>query len=417
MSQPMIRVTYRIETAGDPRAMADKIAADQSTGTFTELPGETDALRARHAARVERVTMLDPLTSPSLPEAQGHPGPFHRADAIIAYPQDSIGTDLAAVMTVTLGGVFAARGLTGIRIMDLDLPPDFACHPGPQFGIDGSRRLTGVAQGPIIASIIKPSLGLTPDETADVVRTLCEAGVDFIKDDEKMMNPAYAPLAARVDAIMPVIRDHEQRTGKRVMYAFGISAADPDVMMRNHDHVVAQGGNAAVININSIGAGGMAFLRKRSALCLHAHRNGWDILTRHPGLGYDFRPYQKIWRLLGVDQFQINGIAAKYWEGDDSFVRSFADVTTPIFSHADRALPVVCSGQWGGQAFQTWARTGQTLDLMYLGGGGIHGHPGGPAAGVRAIRAAWAAASQGLTPDQATARDPDLRAAYDRWGG
>ena len=54
--------------------------------------------------------------------------------------------------------------------------------------------------GPIIASIIKPSLGLTPDQTAEVVRTLCEAGVDFIKDDEKMMSPAYSPFEARVDA-------------------------------------------------------------------------------------------------------------------------------------------------------------------------------------------------------------------------
>jgi ribulose 1,5-bisphosphate carboxylase large subunit-like protein len=41
------------------------------------------------------------------------------------------------------------------------------------------------------------------------------------------------------------------------MYAFGISSADPDVMMRNHDLVVEAGGNAAVININSVGYGGM----------------------------------------------------------------------------------------------------------------------------------------------------------------
>lgn len=412
----MIRVTYLIETPGDPQAMAAKIAADQSTGTFTDLPGETEALRARHAARVEEVTLLEPSARPSLPEAGGHPGPFHRARVVIAYPLDSIGTDLAALMTVTLGGVFAARGLTGIRILDLDLPPEFACHPGPQFGIEGSRRLTGVTKGPIIASIIKPSLGLTPEETAQVVADLCEAGVDFIKDDEKMMNPAYAPFDARVDAVMAVIRDHAERTGKQVMYAFGLSSADPDLMMRRHDHVVARGGNAAVVNINSIGPGGMAFLRKRSALCLHAHRNGWDLLTRHPGMGYDFRPYQKIWRLLGVDQFQINGIAAKYWEGDDSFVQSFADVTTPIFSDADRALPVVCSGQWGGQAFETWARTGQTLDLMYLGGGGIHGHPGGAAAGVRAIRDAWDAASRGLSAAEAMADSPELAAAFAKWG-
>ncbi|WP_370160521.1 3-oxo-isoapionate-4-phosphate decarboxylase OiaX, partial [Limimaricola soesokkakensis] len=393
-----IKVTYRIETSGDPEAIAAKIASDQSTGTFTALPGETDEVRARCAARVVALSPLEPLAVPSIPDPGGQ-GPYNRAEATVAYPLEAIGTDIAALMTIAIGGVYAARGLTGIRVMDIDLPEAFACHPGPQFGIDGSRRLTGVAEGPIIASIIKPSLGLLPDETARAVAELCAAGVDFIKDDEKLMSPGYSPLEARIAAVMPVIRDHEQRTGKRVMYAWGISSADPDTMMRNHDTVVAAGGNAAVVNINSIGHGGMSFLRRRSALCLHAHRNGWDILTRHPGLGMEFRAYQKIWRLLGVDQFQINGIRAKYWEPDDSFLRSFEAVNTPIFTPADRALPVVCSGQWGGQAWDTFDRTGGALDLMYLGGGGIHGHPMGAAAGVAAIRQAWSAAAARGAPE------------------
>ncbi len=409
-----IRVTYRIETPGSIEAMAQKIAADQSTGTFTELPGETEALKARYAARVETIVPLPDADRPGFPTDA--PGPFHRADVTIAWPLDAIGTDIAALMTITVGGVYAIRGLTGVRVMDFDLPPDFACHPGPQFGIAGSRHLMGVPEGPMIASIIKPSLGLSPEDTAQLVQTLCEAGVDFIKDDEKLMSPKYSPLAARVDAIMPVIERHADRTGKRVMYAFGISSADPDRMMRDHDHVAARGGNAAVVNINSIGHGGMAFLRKRSALCLHAHRNGWDILARHPALGMEFCAYQKIWRLLGVDQFQINGIQAKYWEPDDSFIRSFHDVMTPMFSDADRPLPVVCSGQWGGQAVETYQRTGQTLDLMYLGGGGIHGHPNGAAAGVRAIRRAWQAAADGESLRQAAVDHPDLAASLAKWG-
>ena len=409
-----IRVTYRIETPGSIEAMAQKIAADQSTGTFTELPGETEALKARYAASVETIVPLPDADRPGFPTDA--PGPFHRADVTIAWPLDAIGTDIAALMTITVGGVYAIRGLTGVRVMDFDLPPDFACHPGPQFGIAGSRHLMGVPEGPMIASIIKPSLGLSPGDTAQLVQTLCEAGVDFIKDDEKLMSPKYSPLAARVDAIMPVIERHADRTGKRVMYAFGISSADPDRMMRDHDHVAARGGNAAVVNINSIGHGGMAFLRKRSALCLHAHRNGWDILARHPALGMEFCAYQKIWRLLGVDQFQINGIQAKYWEPDDSFIRSFHDVMTPMFSDADRPLPVVCSGQWGGQAVETYQRTGQTLDLMYLGGGGIHGHPNGAAAGVRAIRRAWQAAADGESLRQAAVDHPDLAASLAKWG-
>ena len=415
MAHDEMHVTYRIETSGDPEALARKIASDQSTGTFTELPGETAEVRARCAARVVGIEPLDPVDVPSLPDSAGR-GPYRRADATIAFPLDAVGTDIAALMTICVHGAFAVRGLTGLRVMDIVLPPAWACHLGPQFGIDGSRRLMGVAEGPIIASIIKPSLGLLPEETAEAVRVLCEAGVDFIKDDEKLMSPGYSPLAERIAAVMPVIHEYEQRTGKKVMYAFGISSADPDTMMRNHDLVLEAGGNAAVVNINSIGHGGMSFLRKRSALCLHAHRNGWDLLTRHPGLGMEFRPYQKIWRLLGVDQFQINGIRAKYWEPDESFVRSFHDCMTPIFSPADRPLPVVCSGQWGGQAWDTFARTGRTLDLMYLGGGGIHGHPMGPAAGVAAIRQAWQAAAQDIPAETMAKRHPELAASLRKWG-
>ena len=415
MSRETIRVTYRLETSGDIAALAAKIASDQSTGTFTELPGETAEVQARCAASVEQIMPLPSFETPSIPDADPDGGPYHRADVVIAYPLEAVGTDIAALVTITIGGVYAVRGLSGVRVMDIDLPDAWACHPGPQFGVKGSRRLTGVAEGPIIASIIKPSLGLLPEEAAVVIKELCEAGVDFIKDDEKLMSPGYSSLEARVRAIMPVINDHEQNTGKKVMYAFGISSADPDIMMRNHDMVVAHGGNAAVININSIGYGGMSFLRKRSGLCLHAHRNGWDILTRHPGLGMEFRAYQKIWRLLGVDQFQINGIRAKYWESDDSFVRSFGDVTTPIFNEDDCALPVVGSGQWGGQAVETFERTGRTLDLMYLAGGGIHGHPMGVTSGVAAIRQAWEAARDGVSLEAKAKDHPELAAALAKW--
>lgn len=415
MSRSTINVTYRLETNGDIEKLAAKIASDQSTGTFTELPNETDEVRARCAATVTNITPLEPADHPSFPDPDGT-GPYNRADVTIAYPLEAVGTDIAALMTITVGGVYAVRGLTGVRVRDFDLPQEWSCHSGPQFGIAGSRRLMGVENGPMIASIIKPSLGLLPEETAAVVKTLCEAGVDFIKDDEKLMSPSYSPFDDRVKAIMRVIHDHADKTGKKVMYAFGISSADPDTMMQNHDIVVENGGNAAVVNINSIGYGGMSFLRKRSALCLHAHRNGWDILTRHPGLGMDFRAYQKIWRLLGVDQFQINGIRAKYWEPDESFVRSFKDVMTPMFSDADRPLPVVGSGQWGGQAVDTFRQTGRTLDLMYLAGGGVHGHPMGIAAGVKAIRQAWDSADADIELADYAKDHPELAASLAKWG-
>ncbi|MET0257228.1 MAG: RuBisCO large subunit C-terminal-like domain-containing protein, partial [Methylobacterium sp.] len=243
-----------------------------------------------------------------------------------------------------------------------------------------------------------------------------EAGVDFVKDDEKLMSPAYSSLEDRVKAVMPAILDHEQRTGKKVMMAFGISATDPDEMMRNHDIVLAAGGNAAVVNINSIGMGAMLFLRKRSGLALHAHRNGWDILTRHPALGLDFPVYETIWRLLGVDQFQINGISAKYWESDASFARSYAALQRPLPPLTERPLPVVCSGQWGGQAPETIRVTGGSTDLLYLCGGGVVSHPGGPGAGVRAVRQAWEAARAGIPLETYAREHPELAASLAKFG-
>lgn len=394
-TQTFITLTYLIETPGNPEKMAAKIASDQSTGTFVPVPGETEELKNRVAARVVNVRPLPSVPHSSFPTEEA--GPFNRAEADIAFPFDAIGTDLAALMTIAIGGIYSIKGFTGIRVVDMKLPEAFGkAWPGPQFGVEGSRKLTGVRGRPIIGTIIKPALGLRPHETAALVKEVIDADADFIKDDEKLMSPAYSPLEERVKAVMPLVLEREQKTGKKVMYAWGISAADPDDMLRNHDIVLKHGGNCAVININSIGFGAMSFLRKRSGLVLHAHRNGWDILTRHPGLGMDFKVWQQFWRLLGVDQFQINGIRVKYWEPDESFVASFEAVSTPLFSKTDSPLPVVGSGQWGGQAPDTYNRTGKTVDLMYLCGGGIVSHPAGAGAGVKAVRQAWEAAVAGI---------------------
>ncbi|RPH71187.1 MAG: ribulose 1,5-bisphosphate carboxylase, partial [Hyphomicrobiales bacterium] len=203
-AQSFITLTYLIETAGNPEALAAQIASDQSTGTFVAVPGETEELKNRVAARVVALRPLPPVAVPSFPSDAA--GRFHRVEADIAFPFEAIGTDLAALMTIAIGGVYSIRGFTGIRIIDMKLPEAFGkAWPGPQFGVAGTRRLTGVHDRPIIGTIIKPALGLRPHETAALVRDVIDAGVDFVKDDEKLMSPAYSPLEARVKAIMPMI--------------------------------------------------------------------------------------------------------------------------------------------------------------------------------------------------------------------
>ena len=77
-----------------------------------------------------------------------------------------------------------------------------------------------------------------------------------------------------------------------------------------------------MISINSVGLSGAKKICDQGQLAIHGHRNGWGMLTRHPLLGIDFRAYQKIWRLAGVDQLHVNGIQNKFWESDDSVVNS-----------------------------------------------------------------------------------------------
>ena len=91
MAADTITVTYRLETSGDIGALADKIASDQSTGTFTDLPGETAAVQARCAARVVAITPLENTTVPSIPDPGGA-GPYKRADVAIAFPLEAVGS-------------------------------------------------------------------------------------------------------------------------------------------------------------------------------------------------------------------------------------------------------------------------------------------------------------------------------------
>jgi ribulose-bisphosphate carboxylase large chain len=289
-----------------------------------------------------------------------------------------------------------------MKLLDLEFPASLAeQYPGPAFGVDGTRRLTNVFGRPIIGTIVKPSVGLTPAQTAALVTTLGEAGVDFIKDDELMANPPHSPFDERVAQVMRAVNELAARTGRKLMYAFNISD-QLDRMREHHDTVLEAGGTCVMVSLNSVGYAGVEYLSRRFSLPIHGHRNGWGMYYRHPALGMEFTAYQKLWRLAGVDQLHVNGIKNKFCESDDSVVRSIHACLKPMLG-GNRLMPVVSSGQWGGQAEETYRRTG-TLDLMYLAGGGILAHPSGPAAGVTAIRQAWEAASNG-TPLAEYARE------------
>ena len=169
-----------------------------------------------------------------------------------------------------------------------------------------------------------------------------------------------------------------------------------------------------MVSLNSVGHVGVEYLRRNCQLPIHGHRNGWGMFSRCPALGMDFRAYQKLWRLAGVDHLHVNGLQNKFSESDESVVRSIKACLTPLFGN-DPVMPVISSGQWGGQAPATFEQT-KTLDLMYLAGGGMIGHPLGPAAGVAAIRQAWEAAAQGIDLEMYAQSHEELRASIEFYG-
>lgn len=412
----MERVTarYFIETPLEVEAAAEVLAAEQSSGTFVAVPGETDELKREFAARVESVTYLETVRQPALPGGMSDKGPWRRAHVTVSWPVGNFGYNLPVLISTLQGNLYELSQFTGLKLMDFEVPLSFSGHfQGPRFGIEGSRKLTGMKDRPLIGTIIKPSIGLTPGQTAALVRTLARAGIDFIKDDELLSASANSPFEERVEAVMQVVNDHAQETGKKVMVAFNISG-ETDTMLKRYEKIVSAGGTCAMISLNSVGLSGVKKICDQGTLVIHGHRNGWGMLNRHPLLGMEFPAYQKFWRLAGVDQIHVNGIQNKFWEPDDSVVRAIKACLKPMLGGYS-ILPVISSGQWGGQAPETYRRT-QTLDLLYLAGGGIMAHPGGPAAGVRALRQAWEAAVAGLSVEKAAERYPEFARSVEKFG-
>jgi ribulose-bisphosphate carboxylase large chain len=77
-------------------------------------------------------------------------------------------------------------------------------------------------------------------------------------------------------------------------------------------------------------------------------------------------------------------------------------------------MPVISSGQTALHAHDTFETIG--TDLLFMCGGGIIGHPQGPAAGVSALRQAWDAARAGESLQSAGARHPELASAMETFG-
>jgi ribulose-bisphosphate carboxylase large chain len=258
---------------------------------------------------------------------------------------------------------------------------------------------------------------MSPADTAEQVRKLAEAGIDFIKDDELQTDAPHCPFEARVAGVQAVLNRHRDRTGKRVMYAANLTG-ELDEMLRRHDQIAANEGTCLMVSMNSIGLPAMKVLRAHSQLVIHGHRNGWGMLGRSPAIGMSFIAFQKLWRIAGIDHVHVNGLRNKFCESDESVIASARTCLAPMFpppAAGCEIMPVFSSGQSSRQAPDTYRALG-SVDLIYACGGGILGHPMGVAAGVRSLQQAWEAATQDVPLLTFAATHPELASALERFG-
>jgi ribulose-bisphosphate carboxylase large chain len=196
------------------------------------------------------------------------------------------------------------------------------------------------------------------------------------------------------------------------MYAFNLTG-DLDQMRRRHDVLLRHGATCLMVSLNSVGLVGMIELARISQLPIHAHRNGWGYLSRHPLLGWSYIAWQKIWRLAGADHMHVNGVGNKFAESDESCLASARACLVPMFKEKPyTVMPVFSSAQSPRQAPATYRGLG-SADLIVTAGGGIMAHPLGTAAGVAAMQEAWEATLAGVPLAEFARSRPNLQLALE----
>lgn len=410
------KATYQIASYLPLPRVAEILAGEQSYGTFITVAGASEALRERHGARVTSIQETG-YTTAVLPGSY-NPEALDKARvglAEVEFPEINVGSSLVSLLNTVAGNLYELRELAAVKLVDLEIPgPVMAAYPGPVLGVQGTRDLIGRhSAGALIGTIVKPSIGLPLDELGVLVRTLARAGIDFIKDDEVNGNPPSAPLADRIKVVMPEIERAADVTGKKVMYAFNCSD-DFDTMLRNADLVDQAGGTCVMLTIPTVGLPAVRAVRERTGLAIHGHRAGFGALARSESIGMSFAVYQKLARLCGADHLHVGGVNSKFYESNSSVLASVLAIQAPLGGFVP-TLPVLSSAQSAATAEAAYELIGSD-DLLVLAGGGISGHPSGPAAGVESMKMAWEAVRAGRDVHEAAAGSDHLRQALEYFG-
>lgn len=397
--------TFRIEH--DPAVefnwAAGALAAESSIGTWDPgLSTMTDEAR-RYGARVVSLDKEKKLVKVAYPEAL-----FERGN-------------LAQLLSSVVGNVYGLKEVRKLRFADIDMPEGFVkSFPGPQLGLDGVRKMTGIRDRPILGTIVKPKLGLSADAWATAAYNAWKGGVDFVKDDENLTSMQFNNYYDRARKVMELKKKAERETGEKKLYFSNISAKVSE-MKKRADYVTGELGNEYVmIDVLTVGWSAVQEMRDHlegKGIGIHAHRAMHGAFSRLEDHGIDMLPVSKWARMAGSDNLHAGTLGAgkMFTEGGKSHARQIYDFLRSDWYGIKKTIPVASGGLHPGVVDQLWESVG-SADFAATAGGGIHGHPNGSEAGGKALRQAVEAYQKKIPAHEYAKTHPELAAALKKWG-
>ena len=397
---PDVIATYYFRPRSDtkPDQAAQAICEEETTGTWTDV-----------STRTGYVKRLDGSVESVKPQGQGY-------ITRIRYPAEIFEPgNIAQYLSVVAGNLFGLGRLEAVRLLDVEYPdPLIIPFKGPKFGIAGVRKMIGSTNRPHVGTIIKPKVGLTPEDTAAVAYEAAIGGVDLIKDDETLTDQAFCPIEKRLPLVMNRLVDAKDETGREVLYAVNITTRADHIVERAL-HAIDLGANMIMIDIFTSGFGALQALGEdpRIKVPIHVHRTMHAAFTRNPEHGIAMRPLAQLIRLIGADQLHT-GTASGKMSHDEPEVKASIEVLTCNCHGMKPTFPVSSGGLHPGKVAHELSTLG--TDIILQAGGGIHGHPDGTVAGARAMRQAVDAFMAGISAQEYAKDHYELERALKQWG-
>lgn len=381
---------YYVETDLSIEKAAEAIAAEQSTGTWTEV--EREKLTSDLAARVVR--------------AEGN-------FAYIAFPEELFEPgNIPQYLSVVAGNLFGLGDLKKVRLLDVIFPQSLVlAHKGPKFGIKEARKILGVFDRPLVGTIIKPKVGLSPEETAEVAGQAVRGGLDLIKDDETLTDQSFCPIDERVEAVMAELSKVEDETGKRAFYAVNVTCGAEEILERAED-MIGCGANMVMVDVLTAGFSALEVLSRGVKVPIHVHRTMHGAFTRDRHHGISMVPISRLVRMAGGTNLHTGSYLGKM-AGDMEENDQCRDALRDDWYGLRPVFPVASGGVHPGNVRPNL--DGYGTDCIVQAGGGVHGHPWGTTGGARAMVQAVEAWKAGVSAEEYAKSHKELDEALKFW--